>query len=187
VGSCSKNQSGILHAQQSLNVNEVENLTICHTDTGTHRFLCRPHPTQTGSWSQREILNGRWGSAVYAPLRARSETNGEQFASKLLEHRPFQVYSADEAKFFMTRQQVLDLYFMDARAKLIDLAAFLDRVDRAQGEADFRLEALRHALQELNGDAPHRAEKVLLSLSDPTVQPIPAATTKAACGAWPGR
>ena len=28
----------------------------------------------------------------------------------------------------MTRQQILDLYFMDARAKLIDLAAFLDRV-----------------------------------------------------------
>ena len=27
----------------------------------------------------------------------------------------------------MTRQQVLDLYFMDARCKLIELAAFLDR------------------------------------------------------------
>ena len=33
----------------------------------------------------------------------------------------------------MTRQQVLDLYFMENRAKLIDLAAFLDRVDRATG------------------------------------------------------
>src|SRR5215510_15258380 len=30
---------------------------------------------------------------------------------------------------FMTRQQVLDLYFMDARSKLIDIAAFLDRAD----------------------------------------------------------
>jgi hypothetical protein len=31
----------------------------------------------------------------------------------------------------MTRQQVLDLYFMENRAKLIDLAAFLDRLARA--------------------------------------------------------
>ena len=87
----------------------------------------------------------------------------------------------------MTRQQVLDLYFMDARSKLIDLAAFLDRIDRASGEADFRLRALRDAIQELNGSEPHRAERVLLSLSDPTTKPIPAATTKAACGAWPSR
>src|SRR5262245_29267097 len=48
----------------------------------------------------------------------------------------------------MTRQQVLDLYFMEARAKLIDIAAFLDRVDCAQGEADFRLKAFRKALEE---------------------------------------
>ena len=33
----------------------------------------------------------------------------------------------------MTRQQVLDLYFMDARFRLVELAAFLDRVDRAAG------------------------------------------------------
>jgi hypothetical protein len=84
----------------------------------------------------------------------------------------------------MTRQQVLDLYFMDARCKLIDLAAFLDRVDRAEGQADFRLDALRQALKALEGSASNRAERVLLSLSDPSVEPIAAATTKAACGAW---
>ena len=27
----------------------------------------------------------------------------------------------------MTREQTLDLYFLDARSKLIDIAAFLDR------------------------------------------------------------
>ena len=86
----------------------------------------------------------------------------------------------------MTRQQVLDLYFMDARSKLIDLAAFLDRLDRAQGEADFRLSGFRKAMQELEKDDPDRAKGVLLALSDPTTDPIPAATTKAACGAWPG-
>ena len=87
----------------------------------------------------------------------------------------------------MTRQQVLDLYFMESRAKLIDLAAFLDRVERAEGEADFRLSGFTTALQELSAGNAQRARKVLLSLSDPTTEPIPAATTKAACGAWPGQ
>jgi hypothetical protein len=86
----------------------------------------------------------------------------------------------------MTRQQVLDLYFMEARSKLIDLAAFLDRVDRGSGEADFRWNALRQAFRELGSDKPQRAERILLALSDPTTSPIPNATTKAACGAWPG-
>lgn len=86
----------------------------------------------------------------------------------------------------MTRQQVLDLYFMEARAKVIDLAAFLDRVGRATGAEDFRMTALRVALRELEKAEPHAAKRVLLSLSDPTTEPIPAATTKAASGAWPG-
>ena len=84
----------------------------------------------------------------------------------------------------MTRQQVLDLYFMDARFKLIELAAFLDRVERAEGQADFRMEAFQEALKALAGSQPGRAEQVLLRLSDPSTEPIAAATTKAACGAW---
>jgi hypothetical protein len=87
----------------------------------------------------------------------------------------------------MNRQKLLDLYFLEARSKLIDLAAFLDRLDRADGEADFRLSALTQALEELRRADSSRAERVLLSLSDPTVEPIAAATTKAACGAWPGK
>lgn len=86
----------------------------------------------------------------------------------------------------MTRQQVLDLYFMEARAKLIDIAAFLDRVERTEGGADFRLAAFTNALKALQTEKAHRARDVLLSFSDPTTEPIPAATTKAACGAWPG-
>ena len=86
----------------------------------------------------------------------------------------------------MTRQQILDLYFMEARAKLIDLAAFLDRVERAEGEADFRFTGFRTAMQQLSSGETNRAKNVLLSLSDPTTEPIAAATTKAASGAWPG-
>lgn len=76
---------------------------------------------------------------------------------------------------------------MDARCKLIELAAFLDRVERAQGEDDFRLKAFRQAMNELSKANPDRARQVLLAFSDPTTEPIPAATTKAACGAWPGK
>jgi len=86
----------------------------------------------------------------------------------------------------LDRRQLLDLYFLEARAKLIDLAAFLDRIDHAQGEADFRLDGLWRALEELRRQDGRRAEHVLMSLSDPTREPIPAATTKAASGAWPG-
>jgi hypothetical protein len=86
----------------------------------------------------------------------------------------------------MTRQQVLDLYFMDARFKLIELAGFLDRVDRADGRADFRLDAFRKALRELDTAKPERAKQVLLALSDPTAEPIEKAPGKGAVGAWPG-
>lgn len=87
----------------------------------------------------------------------------------------------------MTRNELLDLYFMDARAKLIDIAAFLDRVDRGTGDADFRLAALREALKELAGKDPDRAKAVLLSLSDPTAEPIEKSPGKGAVGAWPGQ
>jgi hypothetical protein len=67
----------------------------------------------------------------------------------------------------MTRQKVLDL------------------VDRAEGPDDFRIKAFRRTLAELEKASPDRARRVLLSLSDPTVEPIEHATTKAAAGAWP--
>jgi hypothetical protein len=86
----------------------------------------------------------------------------------------------------MTRQQVLDLYFMENRAKLIDIAAFLDRVDRASGDVDFRIKAFKEAMRELGGSQPERARKVLLALSDPTTDPIEKAPGKGAVGAWPG-
>lgn len=87
----------------------------------------------------------------------------------------------------MTRQQVLDRYFMDARCKLIDIAAFLDRVDRSEGKDDFRLKAFKEALGKLEGRRKNRAEQVLLTFSDPTTEPIAKAPGKGACGAYPGR
>lgn len=84
----------------------------------------------------------------------------------------------------MKRTDLLDLYFMENRAKLIDLAAFMDRLDRGEGEADFRYAAFKEALKELSRGDAERAKHVLLSLSDPTVEPIPVAPGKGAIGAW---
>ena len=87
----------------------------------------------------------------------------------------------------MTRQSLLDLYFMDARARLIDLAAFMDRIERSPGDDDFRMLAFREALKELDKTGMDRARRVLLALSDPTTEPIASAPGKGACGAWPGK
>jgi hypothetical protein len=85
----------------------------------------------------------------------------------------------------MTRQQILDLYFLDARHKLIELAAFLDRVERADGKDDFRLKIFRAALGELTGNRKQKAKNVLLAFSDLTIKPIAKAQGKGAVGAWP--
>lgn len=82
-----------------------------------------------------------------------------------------------------TKQQILDLHFMDARCKLIDLAAFLDRVERHEGEADFRFEALQKALPILLSLQPGRAKAILDSLSDESTEPIEKATLQGAFGA----
>ncbi|MDA0347121.1 MAG: hypothetical protein O3C43_02365 [Verrucomicrobia bacterium] len=81
------------------------------------------------------------------------------------------------------KQNSVELYFMEARSKLIDIAAFMDRIERDGLTDDFRYQAFLDALKQL--DSTTRAEAVLLALSDPTEEPIQVATTKAATGAWP--
>lgn len=93
----------------------------------------------------------------------------------------------------LSRQAVIDAYFIEHRGKLLDLAAFLDRVDRgapAAGEGgaggeDFRLKALREGITLLIDGRPERARRLLELLSDPTSEPIPAAGVKGATGACP--
>lgn len=82
--------------------------------------------------------------------------------------------------------RLVDLGFLDARSKLIDLAAFLDRVGRGDEHDDYRIRALYKAIEELGGAGPphDRARRVLSSFSDPSTEPIPAAHTKGASGAW---
>jgi len=78
-----------------------------------------------------------------------------------------------------------DLGFMDARSKLIDLAAFLDRVQRAGQDGDFRVQALKRAIGLLSLDQPSRAREVLLSFSDPSSEPVAKAAMQGAIGACP--
>ncbi len=79
--------------------------------------------------------------------------------------------------------RLVDLYFMEHRAKLIDIAAYLDRVDRAGGSTDFRHEALRAALTILSDGGPDRARRVLEALSDHSSEPIDRAPMQGAHGA----
>ena len=85
-----------------------------------------------------------------------------------------------------TEVNLVDHGFMDARIKAIDIAAFLDRVQRAGQSDDYRVAALREALKHLLEEEPNRAKRTLLSLSDPTDEPIAVAPGKGAAGAWPG-
>jgi len=90
----------------------------------------------------------------------------------------------------MLRSKLLDLYFIEARSRLIDVAAFLDRIERAEGEDDYRVLAFRDALRVLAAEAEgtsQRAERVLKVFSDPTREPIDHAGGKAATGAWRGK
>ena len=87
----------------------------------------------------------------------------------------------------LNRTAVIDEYFLDHRAKLIDIAAFLDRVDRAKGDGpeDFRMAAFRRALALLDDGETDRARRVLESMSDHSTDLLDSAPGKGACGTQP--
>jgi hypothetical protein len=78
----------------------------------------------------------------------------------------------------------VDQSFIDARARLLDVAAFLDRVQRYGQEDDYRVTALKQAIAQLSTTEPGRVERILLELSDPSLEPIPAAIIQGAVGAF---
>ncbi len=75
----------------------------------------------------------------------------------------------------MTSEQTLQRYFIENRSRLIDLAAYLDRIERSKNpelvEEDFRLVALREAIGVLLSFKSNRVEEVQRILSDLTVDP----------------
>jgi len=87
-------------------------------------------------------------------------------------------------------REILEGAFLEARSRLLELAATLDRIDRAgepeRARADFRYQALRRGIEIVAGEGPGRARALLDAWSDPTEEPIAAAPTKGAVGAWDG-
>lgn len=94
-----------------------------------------------------------------------------------------------------TGRELVDTYFIENRTRVLEVAAFLDRLDRADaGDADrgaggdFRVRVLREALGVLAegtdaGGAESRVERIQMLLSDPSPALLPRADRKSAHGA----
>ncbi len=85
-------------------------------------------------------------------------------------------------------QNIIDRYFLEHRAKLIDLAAFLDRLDRTCDPdiagCDYRVAALFRSLNVLSDGQTNRAGRILEIFSDNTTKlPQSANGAKSATGA----
>ena len=67
----------------------------------------------------------------------------------------------------MNSKQILEREFLEIRAKILQIAASLDRMERADGnvDGDSKMELLREGLAVLNSDSPGRAEKVQMLFS----------------------
>jgi hypothetical protein len=87
----------------------------------------------------------------------------------------------------MTATELIDEYFLENRHKLLDIAAFLDRVAAADAGAaagDFRMKAFTEAVAALAGGAANRVEQLQLLFSDMTEEPRAVLDQKAARGAY---
>lgn len=62
----------------------------------------------------------------------------------------------------MNTREILDREFLEIRAKLLELAASFDRLQRADGdfEQDPRWERLRQAIEILGSQGPDQAEQI---------------------------
>lgn len=86
----------------------------------------------------------------------------------------------------LTQTELLDLSFMEHRAQLLAVAAFLDRLDRAKGasaDEDFRLRAFREALEVLTSPEPGRVKRAQMLLSDQNPELLDLRDSQSAFGA----
>jgi hypothetical protein len=88
----------------------------------------------------------------------------------------------------LTTRQIVDEYFIENRHRILDVAAFLDRLDRSSdGEdpsQDFRIDPFHKALAVLTDSNPDRLRRIHMIFSDPTAQPREKTDRKAAWGAY---
>ena len=68
-------------------------------------------------------------------------------------------------------KELLDMYFLDLRSALLETAATLDRIERAEGGpeifSDARLKRIRQACDIVKERSENRAERFLVLFSDP--------------------
>ena len=87
-------------------------------------------------------------------------------------------------------KELTDEYFIENRNRILEIAAFLDRLDRsdpARHTRDFRIRAFEDALKILASDRPEYLAQVQALFSDHTTEPIAALDRKSAQGAWEAR
>ena len=90
----------------------------------------------------------------------------------------------------LTQRELIAEYFMEHRVQVLELAAFLDRLDRAReldGEDDFRMRSVQDALKTLvDDDVPpaHRVQRVQMIFSDPRSELLDELDQKSAKGAY---
>lgn len=82
-----------------------------------------------------------------------------------------------------SKQELLDLQFIEMRHLVVELAAFLDRLDRQPEPDDFRSLALARAIKILSEPRSSKARAVLNALSDLSTEPTDGRAGPAACGA----
>lgn len=72
--------------------------------------------------------------------------------------------------------QMLELDFLDCRSRLLEVAAFLDRIDRYPdaelARSDFRYRAVIDLVEVIRSGRPQRTLEMLTLLSDPTPAPM---------------
>jgi hypothetical protein len=86
----------------------------------------------------------------------------------------------------LTGTEVVDEYFIENRTRLLEIAAFLDRVDRvdpSMASRDFRMKALAEAIEALTAQS-DRVLRIQMLLSDPTSEPLDRLDRKSAFGAF---
>ncbi len=90
----------------------------------------------------------------------------------------------------MRAMDVLELYFVENRSRILDIASFLDRIDRYEGaaeaKADYRYQAFMTVIGLLGEPSGDRTKAIQLALSDPTKEPLGSAVGLKAWGAWNG-
>ena len=95
----------------------------------------------------------------------------------------------DSAPSPLTPREVVDEYFIENRTRLLEIAAFLDRLDRTDpsyATADFRMQAFNDALAAVS-QGKDRLERIQMLFSDPTTEPLETLDRKGADGAFDRR